>query len=117
MAIMATDGRTHHYQSVRAEERDEIDGLDAHVGETIDLDEKDYIQGPVRSRRTRAFGVLRRFRWLIDGVLLAFILMLLADRQWAVKREEKQTQLEGTGDVTGFAPQCRWSLLFTSTKS
>lgn len=105
---MASDGRVHHYQSVREEERDEIDDLDAHIEDTIDLDEKDYLNTPPRPpRRTRAVELLRRYRWMIDGFLVALVIMLLLDRHWTRDEPVKEIQNEGGGDITGFAPRCK----------
>ncbi|KAK9418734.1 hypothetical protein SUNI508_07754 [Seiridium unicorne] len=102
---MANNSRTHHYQSVREDERDEIDDLDAHIEDTIDLDEKDYIHTPRKSKRRQALDLLRRYRWVIDGFLVALVVMLLVDRQWTGKSQQKEEKLEGAGDVSGFAPR------------
>lgn len=108
---MASDRRAHHYQSVKADDRDEVDDLEMHIDDTIDLDEKDYMHmAPPPTRRARILGVLNRFRWVIDGLLVALLVMLLVDRQWGGGKTPKgtqvQTQYEGAGDVTGFAPRC-----------
>jgi hypothetical protein len=106
---MAGNNSMHRYQSVGADERDEIDDLELHVEEVIDLDEKDYMHtAPPRSRRTRVLELLNRCRWIIDGFLVALIIVLLVDRQWDGQTKEKDAQFEGAGDVTGFAPQCTW---------
>ncbi|KAH8193669.1 hypothetical protein TruAng_012166 [Truncatella angustata] len=102
---MTNNSRIHHYQNVRVDERDEIDDLDAHIDEILDLDEKDYMHTPIRSRRTHVLEVLNRYRWIIDGFLVALIVMLLLDRDWGKHDEKKREPLEGTGDVTGFAPR------------
>lgn len=106
---MASDRRAHQYQSVKADERDEVDDLEMHIDDTIDLDEKDYMHmAPPPTRRARVLGVLNRFRWVIDGLLVALLVMLLVDRQWGGGKAPKETQAqyEGAGDVTGFAPRC-----------
>ncbi|KAI4596609.1 hypothetical protein KJ359_005365 [Pestalotiopsis sp. 9143b] len=105
---MASDRRAHQYQSVKADERDEVDDLEMHIDDTIDLDEKDYMHmAPPPTRRARVLGVLNRFRWVIDGLLVALLVMLLVDRQWGGGKAPKETQAqhEGAGDVTGFAPR------------
>ena len=107
---MANNNKTHQYQSVKADERDEIDDLDMHIEDPLDLDEKDYMHtaSPPRTRRARILEVLNRYRWVIDGFLVAIVVMLLVDRQWTSsgKTSKVDAQYEGTGDVTGFAPRC-----------
>ncbi|KAF3013785.1 hypothetical protein E8E14_010702 [Neopestalotiopsis sp. 37M] len=106
---MANNNKTHQYQSVKADERDEIDDLDMHIEDPLDLDEKDYMHTatPPRTRRARILEVLNRYRWVIDGFLVAIVVMLLVDRQWtgSGKTNKADAQYEGTGDVTGFAPR------------
>ncbi|KAI1878146.1 uncharacterized protein JN550_000328 [Neoarthrinium moseri] len=93
------------YQSLRPDDRDEIDDLDAHIDDHIDLDEKDYLHTPRRSRRAKILEALNRYRWVIDGVLIGLIVMLLLDRHWDWRSNGEDEGLEGAGDVTGFAPQ------------
>jgi hypothetical protein len=106
---MPNDTGSHQYDSLRAEDPEDLD-----VGtEPIDLEEKDYLGAP-QSRRERVLAAVRRYRWLIDGLLIAVIVVLLVDRQW-VRRDRGKPEgshLQGTGDVTGFAPQCKSIMMF-----
>lgn len=93
------------YKSLRADDRDEIDDLEAHIrdDETIDLD--DYIQPEPRSRVRRIIDSMHRFWWLIDGFLIAIIIMLLVDRQFVEGGKTKKYEV--ASDITGFAPECK----------
>jgi hypothetical protein len=111
------------YDSLRADDHDD---LDAEIGETVDLDleEKDYISQPMRSRPQRALAAISRYRWLLDVFLIIIIIGLLVDRQWVRQLDHdatgssknagstkgagssKETLFQGNGDVTGFAPRC-----------
>ncbi|KAI1359731.1 hypothetical protein F5Y08DRAFT_69549 [Xylaria arbuscula] len=71
--------------------RTEIDDL---------LNERDYLQASSQSRKGRLLTVLKRYRWLLDVFLVLVIIALLLERFW-----HRNSNLEGNGDVTGFAPQ------------
>jgi hypothetical protein len=116
------------YESLRAiDEHDEIDDLEArlhdvdNLDETIDLedlDDKDYMRRPEpRSRWRRFVDAMTKYWWLVDGLLLLVVILLLVDRRVSSQCSQTSSQTtqtsantlkyQGTGDITGFAPQCK----------
>ncbi|KAI0128578.1 hypothetical protein BJ170DRAFT_622196 [Xylariales sp. AK1849] len=103
--MMPNNSGAHPYDSLRADDHDEIDGLEGETEGTISLDEKDYLHTSPQSRRARLLAALGRYRWLIDGFLIAVIVMLLLDRQGGFQDGGSEPELVGAGDMTGFAPR------------
>lgn len=57
------------------------------------------------TRCARAWGVFRRWRWLVDTGMLLIIVGLLLERR-GLQTPTRDKRLEPVGDLTGFAPQC-----------
>ena len=55
-----------------------------------------------RRRRTTIWRWLRRYRWMLDTILLLVIVGLLVEKRW--QRHVKSHVYELAGDITGFAP-------------
>lgn len=59
-----------------------------------------------RDRRQTAiasvFDRIKPFRWLVEVGLVGIILLLLVDKMGG-------EEYEGAGDITGFAPECKWT--------
>ena len=64
-----------------------------------------------RGRARRCVAALGAWRWLLDTTLLVVILVLAVERRSLLKAKDSHTY-EFAGDLTGFAPTCRF-LLFS----
>lgn len=93
------------YESVKIEDHDHDDSS-TDVAETIDLNEKDYVQPSRASWLESWLATLREYGWLIHAFLLLVIIVLLLDRGF--HQHGKDHYFEGAGDLTGFAPECRF---------
>lgn len=90
------------YESLRADDNDD-------VLSDLDVFDKDYLQQP-RPRRERVLAALQiqPYRWLLDIVLLLTVIGLLVERQHRGGGQSASHRYEGTGDLTGFAPPCKY---------
>jgi|SRR5690242_2111363 len=61
---------------------------------------------PRMTRRRIFLARLKRYRWLLDTTLLLIIIGLLVEKRWT---HDHGRQYELTGDITGFAPECKKS--------
>ncbi|KAI0476657.1 hypothetical protein F4859DRAFT_57130 [Xylaria cf. heliscus] len=96
--MMKSDRNGDRHHNIRVEDEN---SSDAEVDDL--LNERDYLQAPSQSRKSRLLTAFRAHRWLVDTFLLLVIIILLLEKRWAPQR--KYHQFEGNGDITGFAPQ------------
>lgn len=111
----------HSYDPLRGGGPDDEDA-DSDLDVTMDLNESDYLRPPVATRRgrpqwrrwwpERSSSHVGAFRWGVDALLLLVIVGLLVERQWGrgsvpPAPAPDRPRHEGSGDVTGFAPQCK----------
>ena len=71
---------------------------------------------PMLRRRRSIWLRLKENRWLLDTALLLIILGLLVEKRWK-HDDHKSHQYEVTGDMTGFAPTCEFTLEKTRNKA
>ncbi|KAI0512719.1 hypothetical protein F5B22DRAFT_290807 [Xylaria bambusicola] len=64
------------------------------------LNERDYLPASSQSKKARLLTFLCRYRWVVDALLVLVIITLLLDKFWPRSRD-----IEGNGDIVGFAPQ------------
>ncbi|KAK2017183.1 hypothetical protein LZ32DRAFT_40472 [Colletotrichum eremochloae] len=57
------------------------------------------------SRCARARDSFRRWRWLVDTLMLVIIIGLLLERRVGLQTPPRDKRLEPAGDLTGFAPE------------
>jgi hypothetical protein len=62
---------------------------------------------PRLQRRRSIWMKLKGYRWLLDTALLLVIVGLLVDKR---QTHHESHQYEVVGDITGFAPTCRFSV-------
>jgi hypothetical protein len=60
---------------------------------------------PQRMRSQAIWQRLKRYRWMLDTTLLLIVVGLLIEKRW---RHRQGHQYEFAGDITGFAPECRF---------
>ncbi|KAF2473135.1 uncharacterized protein BDR25DRAFT_302137 [Lindgomyces ingoldianus] len=87
-------------------EYDALRNVDGHSESSTEVEEWDP-ENEVRSRRRRTgvWGIVRRYRWMIDTALLLVIFGLLAEKRWKKHTQQRSHRFEFTGDLTGFAPR------------
>lgn len=129
MVIMKPLTDKHPYDALRGGDPEGDDDDDSDLDITMDLNESDYLrptaaasrrqpQQQQRRRqrwwwwRERASAHVGAYRWGVDALLLLVIVGLLVERQWGraplpPAPAPERPKLEGSGDVTGFAPQCK----------
>jgi hypothetical protein len=123
------------YDALRGGDPDDDEDADSDLDITMDLNESDYLRpttttavaaAALSSRRPsqqqqrrrqrwwwwrqRASAHVGAYRWGVDALLLLVIVGLLVERQWGraplpPAPAPERPKLEGSGDVTGFAPQ------------
>jgi hypothetical protein len=108
------DGET-PYTTIQIDDHDhDHDDSSTEVDETVDLNEKDYMQPheAAPSRKTGWLEEVRQYRWMIEIFLLVAIIFLLLEKQWS-HQHGKDHYFEGAGDLTGFAPECTLTSIIT----
>ncbi|KAI0004756.1 hypothetical protein F4779DRAFT_599326 [Xylariaceae sp. FL0662B] len=100
---MKDSRRPSEYRHLDLESQDDSSSS-TDVEETLDLNEKDYMQTSAPSQKGGFLSALKTHRWLIDTFLLVVILFLLLEKQ-LTHHHGKDHYFEGGGDLTGFAPE------------
>lgn len=72
-----------------------------------DWDPENEIRTRKASRRKGIWRKLKGYRWIIDTALLLVVVGLLVEKKW--KHGKHNHKYEFTGDLTGFAPRCKFS--------
>lgn len=87
---------------------DTLRNVDASSDSSTEVDEEWDPESEIQPRRRakrRAWMIVKAHRWVIDTALLLVILGLLVEKGW--RKHDHRHRYEFTGDLTGFAPQCR----------